>query len=1387
MAATLETKLSVEVSELLKKAKGSFFSNGDAKAQYLLGIRFEYGRGVPKDERQAQEWYSKAAENGHAGAKCRKAAENGHADAQFKLGVRLANGLGILRDDWQAVKWYQKAAEQGHSSAQFELGYMLEEGLGVPKDERKAEEWYRMARKQKYATIAGKFRREYEEAEQGRVEAQFNIALMLQTGRGVAKDERQAFMWYRKAASSGDVDAQNNLAGMYLNGKGVAKDFEKAHQWFLKATLQNEPFAHHALGTMYEAGLGVIKDAKKALDYYQKATKLGLDYKEYVESSVQDAENGYEVAYLELHFMAKRGISIAQEALKTLDPEILKRVLSSLTTGPSSPSVPISTLAIMPDAAVSRSSHLPEGGERLEKQQEVRELFKRAENGIFFSGNAEAQFKLGWKFENGEGIAEDKWQAEEWYRKAAEQGHTKALFCLGWTWKIKRHEISKDEIDWYRKAAAEGNSDRQLILACMIDNGKCVSCDLREAVEWYRKAANRGNSAAKYYLGVMFEQGRGVSKDERQAVKWYRDSAQWGFGPAQFNLARMLEQGRGGLRDAVQAIEWYRKADKDGRPGAREALERLQSSLPADPSSSSVPDPSPLAKVPSSAAFSSTTSAEAEREMARKLKEQEALLIRQREEFEARKKAQGALLKEQAAEIARKQAQLLEEERKKQQEMSAEVQELLRKAKAGEAWAQYNLGVMYENGRGVAKDERQAMEWYHKAAEQGNAKAKSAFEDMLARAVSQTDVKITLPSFLLEPPSEIPFVIEEQKASKEIIQLQKAVEAGDVQALYMLGKSFIKGLYGVSIDVARGVMCLKRAADQGHITAQFNIGVAFEQGHGVAKDERQAVEWYSKAAAQGHAAAKRELERLQATSLPSATVYPLASPLREEPDALERKEKHETKLTQEQREVLDALGKAGLNARDLEQLNKDLCLLSAQECRAFSDWRASVNSHLSRLQQELSKTHQELDVGPETKARCEFIKIHPKLLAYQRRLEKEFGYFALCYSLAPAGLLQLEDNKKDMMISAMTSIPQATIEGIPLAGPLLGKVFSQIPKGLKFANKKHRMQQANQIKELFGGLREIIKIAYLLSLELTLAKQTEIEAHEKTQYQGFARIKGLYKLGKAEVMKLWRDLISSDTAGVKLAPTEELAILDSAFIMQQVSAEEVHIDSSKDIIPQLVEVVIGKPYKPIVLALPPADEAPITPIPLLASPLAPVSPVVSPLSPTPLSPAPLSVEETLKRLQEAERKAEAANADAAAARADAAAARAETKSLAEKIARSQEGRSTEVDGGAQALLFERSEVPATTSVSVSYAEFHALRQQVTLTSQKAEQTDQRVDAMSLTVYDLQDGKKTDRSKAGATRQMTHALDRTEETKRKLKEEKVREEEKVRAQRGLFDF
>ena len=72
-------------------------------------------------------------------------ADQGNASAQYNLGVMYDNGKGALKDYKQAAKWYQKAADQGFARAQFNLGVMYAYGEGVLKDLSKAKYWIKKA------------------------------------------------------------------------------------------------------------------------------------------------------------------------------------------------------------------------------------------------------------------------------------------------------------------------------------------------------------------------------------------------------------------------------------------------------------------------------------------------------------------------------------------------------------------------------------------------------------------------------------------------------------------------------------------------------------------------------------------------------------------------------------------------------------------------------------------------------------------------------------------------------------------------------------------------------------------------------------------------------------------------------------------------------------------------------------------------------------------------------------------------------------------------------------------------------------------------------------------------------------------------------------------
>lgn len=85
---------------------------GNARAQFLLAIKFETGTDVTKNLSRAADLYELSA-------------RQGLTDAQFKLATILETGRGRPADLAAAETWYRAAALQAHSSAQFNLGVML--------------------------------------------------------------------------------------------------------------------------------------------------------------------------------------------------------------------------------------------------------------------------------------------------------------------------------------------------------------------------------------------------------------------------------------------------------------------------------------------------------------------------------------------------------------------------------------------------------------------------------------------------------------------------------------------------------------------------------------------------------------------------------------------------------------------------------------------------------------------------------------------------------------------------------------------------------------------------------------------------------------------------------------------------------------------------------------------------------------------------------------------------------------------------------------------------------------------------------------------------------------------------------------------------------------
>ena len=106
---------------------------GDAAAQYNLGIAYTIGSGVTLNHAEAVKWYSKAA-------------NQGNAKAQLSLGIAYIKGEGIAKNAVESAKWFRKSADQGNTTAQCSLGVAYVNGDGVGRDISTAYGWLLLAK-----------------------------------------------------------------------------------------------------------------------------------------------------------------------------------------------------------------------------------------------------------------------------------------------------------------------------------------------------------------------------------------------------------------------------------------------------------------------------------------------------------------------------------------------------------------------------------------------------------------------------------------------------------------------------------------------------------------------------------------------------------------------------------------------------------------------------------------------------------------------------------------------------------------------------------------------------------------------------------------------------------------------------------------------------------------------------------------------------------------------------------------------------------------------------------------------------------------------------------------------------------------------------------------
>jgi len=218
----------------------------------------------------------------------------------------------------------------------------------------------------------------------------------------------------------------------------------------------------------------------------------------------------------------------------------------------------------------------------------------------------------------------------------------------------------------------------------------------------------------------------------------------------------------------------------------------------------------------------------------------------------------------------------------KNKDYSKAFQEWKAAADAGQAEAQFDLGVLYAQGRGVQRDLTVAERWYRKAAEQGNAEAEFALGQMYSRGWGvPRDEADALRWFQManspdtDGPSTEWSVIEgygvQQDQKQAAYWYELAAQKGHAEAQYNLGRLYAEGKGGIPHDDEQAVRWVRAAASQGYPPAQARLGTRYASGLGIAQDTKRAYFWLTLAYLHGEKGVEK-LRTAQAAKLSPADV-----------------------------------------------------------------------------------------------------------------------------------------------------------------------------------------------------------------------------------------------------------------------------------------------------------------------------------------------------------------------------------------------------------------------------------------------------------------------------------------------------------------------------------
>ncbi|RWL92924.1 MAG: sel1 repeat family protein [Mesorhizobium sp.] len=529
---------------------------GIVQAQYQVGRCYLEGMGVPPSHSEGARWLRRAADRGSPEAQVLLAAlcVAGLAPQEIEAGSEglfERNSSGEA-DFAAAFDLAQKAAEAGSATGQALLGYILNKGPRAMRDLDAAHGWYEKS------------------AAAGCPEGCLGLALSLIRLRQPEQRTRIATE-LRRAADAGLPTAIYLLAVLAEHGIGVPADLDAAQRLYSEAAERGLAFAQFRLGLALIEGSLVDRDPVAGEAWLRRAAlagnvdaahRLGELYasrprRDFAEAAIwyrRAADGGHQPASRALASLYLSGNGVA------LDAEEGTRLLrSAAASGDRQAQVDLANLVL-------------EGAGEPDDAVGVAGWFGATAS----SGDLVAAFNLGLCFAEGVGVGKDQERAARWMGRAAE-GVAEAQYMYARMLQEGRG-MAADQRQarvWFERAAKAGIVDAQVALAEMLYNGRGGERSVVAAAHLFKRAAAAGHAGAMFAIGVLYETGQGLSINQKAAQEWFAAAAERGHGHAQLMLGRYLSKGIAGDHDSAAARVWLERAAAHGLQEASDELAEI--------------------------------------------------------------------------------------------------------------------------------------------------------------------------------------------------------------------------------------------------------------------------------------------------------------------------------------------------------------------------------------------------------------------------------------------------------------------------------------------------------------------------------------------------------------------------------------------------------------------------------------------------------------------------------------------------------------------------------------------------------------------------------------------------------------------------------------------